>query len=337
MNKHLKISSSILIKPLIFLLGVLSFSFSGEPISSNESFLFCLKKEINPLRIDRSGKTARVDIKELNDFMIREGVINVEPWISGVKDTDRDGDIYLNRIYRIITTSDAKKILINIKNDLEKLNEIHSVEFEYKRKPLYTPNDQYYNNQWFLPDINSNDAWDFWNIDNGETPGNRDVILASVDLGVFYQHPDLRDNIWNNLGEDIDGDGQTIIESGGSWIFDPDDINLIDDDGNGYIDDFIGWDCSGVSGGEDNNPMPPSGVSNGGTWAHGTHVAGLLSATTDNNTGIASASYNCSIMCVKVSTGEQDYPYITHGYNGILYASQAGHDAGNYAMRYQSV
>jgi subtilisin family serine protease len=78
--------------------------------------------------------------------------------------------------------------------------------------------------------------------------------------------------------------------------------------------------------------MPPPGVSNGGTWAHGTHGAGLLSANTDNNTGIASASFNCSIMCVKVSTGEQDYPYITHGYNGILYASQAGHDAGDYAI-----
>ena len=78
--------------------------------------------------------------------------------------------------------------------------------------------------------------------------------------------------------------------------------------------------------------MPPPGVGNGSTWAHGTHVAGLLSANTDNNTGISSASYNCSIMCVKVSTGEQDYPYITHGYNGILYASQVGHDAGTYTI-----
>ena len=103
--------------------------------------------------------------------------------------------------------------------------------------------------------------------------------------------------------------GKTKSQLAG-YIWDNDKVTSndfnIDDDGNGYIDDFIGWDCSGFSGGEDNNPMPPSGVNNGGTWAHGTHVAGLLSAHTDNNTGIASAAFNCSIMCVKVSTGEQE-------------------------------
>ena len=41
---------------------------------------------------------------------------------------------------------------------------------------------------------------------------------------------------------DADGDGVTIIQQGSSWVFDPGDQNTIDDDGNGYIDDFIGWD-----------------------------------------------------------------------------------------------
>ena len=98
------------------------------------------------------------------------------------------------------------------------------------------------------------------------------------------------------------------------------------------MDDLIGWDCAGYSGLQDNIPSPPSGVSNGGTWAHGTHVAGLLSATSNNNTGIASIGFNCSIMSVKVSTGEQSYPYITHGYDGILYAARAGYHNDNFTI-----
>ena len=43
--------------------------------------------------------------------------------------------------------------------------------------------------KWFLPAINANDAWDLWNINNGETPGNKNIILATVDLGVSF--PDM--------------------------------------------------------------------------------------------------------------------------------------------------
>ena len=52
----------------------------------------------------------------------------------------------------------------------------------------------------------------------------------------------LIDNMWQNLGEDFDGDGYVLEFNGSEWVFDPGDINNIDDDGNGYIDDFIGWD-----------------------------------------------------------------------------------------------
>ena len=99
-------------------------------------------------------------------------------------------------------------------------------------------------------------------------------MLASVDTGVDWDHPDLRNSLWNNLGEDANGNGVTVIQQGNSWILDPGDENGIDDDGNGFIDDLIGWDVSGTNGLQDNNPTPRPGVSSGGTWAHGTHVAG---------------------------------------------------------------
>jgi subtilisin family serine protease len=302
----------------------------------DDAILFCIRSDIENLDIINRDNIISVNNSEINSIIKNYQIKKIERWLPHARENENFNDLYLNRIFRLVIDG-TRDDLESLKLDFDSLSSIHSSEYEFIRQPTYTPNDSQYGQQWFLPQVNADAAWDFWDISGGWAPGDESVLLASVDTGVDWDHSDLRDNIWNNLGEDIDGDGQTIIESGGSWIFDPDDINFIDDDGNGYIDDFIGWDCSGVSGGEDNNPMPPAGVSNGGTWAHGTHVAGLLSATTDNNTGISSASFNCSIMCVKVSTGEQDYPYITHGYNGILYASQAGHDAGTYAIIYNSI
>ena len=100
MLKHFN-KQFFMIKPLIFILGVLSFVYSGTPAISNESFLFCLKKDVKPLTINRSNNSINVDIRELNEFINDEQIVNIEPWIPQAKETDRDGDIYLNRIYRV--------------------------------------------------------------------------------------------------------------------------------------------------------------------------------------------------------------------------------------------
>mgnify|MGYP000126649165 CR=1 FL=1 len=314
-----------------FILAVLlgSFLISKDEHIRQDAILFCLKPNVYPLEITRSNNIVSVNHPEINKQLSNVGAVDIHSWIRGTSDSDHDGDIYLNRIYRVILKSHTRVELDNQKSQFDLITDILSTEYEYIRKPFFTPNDSQYGQQWFLPEINSNDAWDLWDISAGDIPGNKSILLASVDTGVDWDHPDLRNNIWNNLGEDADGDGVTIVQVGNTWVFDPGDQNYIDDDGNGFIDDFIGWDCSSISGGSDNNPAPPSGVSSGGTWAHGTHVAGLLSATTNNSTGIASVGFNCSIMSVKVSTGEQSYPYITHGYEGILYAAKAGYNNNN--------
>lgn len=82
------------------------------------------------------------------------------------------------------------------------------------------------------------------------------VLVANVDSGTDWTHPDLVNNIWNNLGEDADGDGRTIELVNGNWVYDPGDANGIDDDGNGYVDDYIGYDF----GSNDNDPQD-SGLS----------------------------------------------------------------------------
>ena len=103
------------------------------------------------------------------------------------------------------------------------------------------------------------------------------VLVANIDTGCDWDHPDLINQIWNNLGEDADNDGRTLEWNGSAWIFDPGDINGIDDDANGKIDDFIGWNFEQ----NNNNPLP-----NGN---HGTMTSGLVcgDGTNGTQTGVA--------------------------------------------------
>ncbi len=304
----------------------------------NDTVLFCLKKEVTPLIIHSAADRIQVSHPELQKYLLSVNMKRIERWLPSAVDTDHDGDIYLNRIYRLTLDERSGVTPDRAAQDLQKFAFIHSAEREPIRRPFYTPNDPRYGQQWFLPQIGANDAWDFWNIPGGEIPGGANVILASIDTGVDWDHTDLVNNIWQNLNEDADGDGRTIEYIDGNWVLDPGDLNGIDDDDwdgnpNTHIDDLIGWDLSGWNGNYDNDPIPKQGVSNYSVWAHGTHVAGLLSATTDNSAGIASAAFNSRIMCVKVSRENQTgTPYITEGYAGILYAAQAGYYAEGFAI-----
>src|SRR5262245_97487 len=109
-------------------------------------------------------------------------------------------------------------------------------------------------------DIDAPEAWDI-------ATGTSSTVVAVIDTGVDYNHPDLAANIWTNPGE-IPGNG-------------------IDDDGNGFIDDVHGWDFAN----NDNNPMDDNG--------HGTHVSGTIGAIGNNGTGVVGVNWNVSIMPVK--------------------------------------
>ena len=315
----------------IILILTLQFILAQNDIYRNNSLLFSLYKHIEPLNIN--DDFSRTQNNEINSILDKYNVKSIGLWLKSATEADFDGDIYLNRIYRITLDKKNSDNLISIMSELKNINDVQYVERENLHKIFYTPNDSQYSQQWFLPDINSNDAWDFWDINGGELPGNKSIILASVDTGVNWKHPDLINNIYQNLGEDADGDGQTIIYSNGQWMFDPDDLNGIDDDNwdnnaSTYIDDLIGWEVSGGVYG-DNDPNPPP---NGWGWSHGTHVAGLLSATTNNTTGIGSTAFNCSILPVKCTADNEDSQYISNGFEGILYAAQAGYNAEGFVI-----
>ena len=111
--------------------------------------------------------------------------------------------------------------------------------------------------QWNLAAIDAAEAWQ-------TTTGSRSVVVAIVDSGIDFNHPDLAANIWTNPRE-IAGNGR-------------------DDDGNGYVDDIHGWDFV------DNDNLPQDGF-----W-HGTHVAGIIGAVGNNGIGVSGVSQQVSIL-----------------------------------------
>lgn len=338
------------------------FLFAGVmPEQSDDTFMFCLKPSTKPLEILQSYNQPKVDNSAVQQFLDEHNAVKIEAWIPQADPRDHDGDVYLNRIYRVYL-SDKDRVQISIAKDgITTLSSVLSSEYDYIRKPTYVPNDPMVGQQCSLGAVKAFEAWDFF-VENGQIPGDRHVLLASVDTGVDYTHPDLQNNIWINQGEvpssifstvDSDGNGYVNAEEVVSYLvannmdyYSGDGINLrdalqpaspftnnSDDDGDNYVDDLIGWDASGYSGADDNDPMPKAGVPNNSTWAHGTHVAGILSAVTDNNLGMASTAFRCSVIPVKCSRENQGTePYVNDGYPGMYYAARAGYYAGTFTI-----
>lgn len=172
--------------------------------------------------------------------------------------------------------------------ELRKEKSVGLVEKVPLKKTHATPNDPSYAAlQPHLPQINAPNAWNVFN-------GNSNITVAIVDNAVMWTHSDLVANTYTNTGE-IAG-------------------NLIDDDGNGYIDDRNGFDVADW----DNNTVPTNIGQD-----HGTHCAGIAGARTDNNVGIASIGWNIKIIPVKCSFNGSLPAVVDAGYEGIIYAAKA--------------
>ncbi len=157
---------------------------------------------------------------------------------------------------------------------LSESNDVLYVEPNYEVEALsLIPNDPRFNELWNMhntgqtggtadADIDAPEAWDITTVNGGE------VIVAVIDTGVDYRHPDLAANMWVNEAEFNGTAG-------------------IDDDGNGYIDDIYGYDFAYYEG----DPIDDNG--------HGSHVSGTIGAVSNNGVGVAGVCWNVKIMALK--------------------------------------
>jgi subtilisin family serine protease len=193
------------------------------------------------------------------------------------------------------------------KEDSETLNDLYQrlkdepnisyIEPNYKIKMATTiPNDTYFSSQWNLTKIKASQGWDY-------EQGDSSVAIGVIDSGINYSHNDLSAKIWNNSGET--GSGK--------------ETNGVDDDGNGYIDDWRGWDFVNF----DNNATDDQG--------HGTSVSGIAAASTNNSTGVSGIDWSAKIVPLKVLDSDGS-GYVEDLILAIDYASDKGIDVVNMSL-----
>ena len=164
-------------------------------------------------------------------------------------------------------------------DELKQDSRVETAEPNYLRWISAAPNDTLFPQLWGLQntgqvvngttstagdDIEFVGAWDLV-----QSPTTTTVVVAVIDTGVDYTHPDLVSNMWHNAGETA-GDG-------------------LDNDGNGYTDDYFGYDFA-------DDVADPADSSD-----HGTHVAGTIAATGNNGLGVIGVNYRAKIMALKAS------------------------------------
>lgn len=169
----------------------------------------------------------------------------------------------------------------------ERLGKVKGIRYaqpHYLPRLAYVPNDEFlYRNQAYYQNIQLFEGWDI-------SRGDSNMVIGLPDSGTDPDHPDLVNNIAYNYNDPVNG---------------------IDDDQDGYIDNFIGWDVAE----DDNNPQSVKSQ-------HGVHLSGVISATADNGIGVAGIGYRCRFLPVKIT--EDSLATLIGAYEGVKYAADAG-------------
>jgi serine protease len=202
------------------------------------------------------------------------------------KKVNEKGQAYadLSLIYELKYTSDGG--LAKIINAFINLGIFEYAEPHYVPHTCYTPNDPNIGMQYAINKIQAPAAW---GVNTTTARGDTNVVIGITDTGVEPLHNDLKNNIKHNYADPIGGG---------------------DNDGDGYTDNFSGWDV----GMNDNDP----------TWQgsqHGVHVSGIAAASVDNAVGIAGVGFKCKFLPVKIADASGA---LVAAYEGIQYAAAHG-------------
>ncbi len=221
-------------------------------------------------------------------FSVKE-IKALEPASSATSGSRMAPSLYLTNLYRVeMEDGDVVQVI----NELLKYENVLYAEPVFKEQLFIAPNDPdaaaTNSKQPYLASIKAYDAW-------GVTTGDSTVVIGIIDTGADYNHEDLESNIFLNTNDPIDG---------------------TDNDGNGYIDDYRGWDFA------DRDSDPASDFGN-----HGTRVAGLASARTNNAIGMAGTGFKSKFVPLKAFRSSNN----TSGgnYEAIIYAADRGVDVLN--------
>lgn len=192
-----------------------------------------------------------------------------------------------------------------------------SITKEQTYYPLRSANDPGYADNWAVQKVNAPAAWDI-------STGNGQTIVAVIDTGFGLNHEDLK-NSWHTNANEM---GITTLgDRCWTGIAADKTANNCDDDNNGYVDDWRGWDFS-LS---DNNPMTGLTNPSGAAVAHGTEVAGLIGASGNNATGITTINWNTKIMPLQALS--DDGPgYTSDVAAAVYYAVDNGADVINMSL-----
>lgn len=245
------------------------------------SLIIKLKDEYRPfcsnnsIRIDAlSTIFSTLNVTELNKVFPKHLKPNSK--------TDRYGNVLvdLSLIYRLNFDSDVSSKVVQF--ILLNSGYFEYVEQEVYPELLFVPNDPGIVNQYYLTKIKAYQAWDLWQ-------GDSNFVVGITDTGYDLTHPDLVDALKYNWNDPLDG---------------------IDNDNDGFIDNFYGWNV-----GSNNNNVQYN------AHAHGVHVSGLAGATVNNTFGIAGVGFKTKLLPVKIDNNQG---IITRPYEGIVYAADHG-------------
>lgn len=280
--------------------------------------LFLVKDNISLKKIDY--KNARIGVSQLDQILQEFEVKNLDALFPNLEDysnkplptlrnayTNQDIPLAnLHRTFKVKLPENKEFEVFELIEALKQSNDVVYAEpnyifknqltetaptptrynsFQPKRNGTFVPNDPLFAQQQGIKRHQVDQVW-------STNKGNGKSIIAVIDTGVDYNHPDLAANIWKNSKESANANGN-------------------DTDGNGFIDDIRGWDFVN----NDKDPMDDN--------MHGTHVAGILAAVCDNGIGIAGVNCNAKIMPLKAfqSSGRGDASTIA---KAILYAANNG-------------
>ena len=242
------------------------------------------------------------ELPERGSYVPNEIIVRFKPWaeansLQSISHLQYDA-LLINRIdslnMQVWRINDESTLLETVQR-MSQRPDVVFAEPNYAVIANEIPDDTLFTSLWGLNNLGQTggtidadiDAVEAWNISTGSS----DVVVAVIDTGIDYTHPDLVDNMWINEDE-IAGNG-------------------IDDDSNGYVDDIYGYDFV-------NNDGDPFDDSN-----HGTHVAGTIGATGNNGLGVVGVNHQVALMGIKF-LGANGSGSTSAAIEGIVYAADNG-------------